>query len=226
MSLRRIVLRDFVIVPSLDLDLDQGFNVLTGETGAGKSILIDALQLALGARADSGVVLEGASRCEIAAEFDAPASLKPWLDEQGFGGDDTALLLRRTVDTEGRSRGWINGSAATMTQLKTLADHLVDIHGQHAWQSLTRADAVRGLLDAYAGVDTGVAARHWSHWRGCRKALEVAKERQNTLRQDSERLAWQIGRTGQAATPGGRMGRPQRPAQPAGQCPGLAGRGP
>jgi DNA repair protein RecN (Recombination protein N) len=193
MSLRRIVLRDFVIVPSLDLDLDQGFNVLTGETGAGKSILIDALQLALGARADSGVVLEGASRCEIAAEFDAPASLKPWLDEQGFGGDDTALLLRRTVDTEGRSRGWINGSAATMTQLKTLADHLVDIHGQHAWQSLTRADAVRGLLDAYAGVDTGVAARHWSHWRGCRKALEVAKERQNTLRQDSERLAWQIG---------------------------------
>ena len=149
MSLRRIVLRDFVIVPSLDLELDQGFNVLTGETGAGKSILIDALQLALGARAEPGVVREGAQRCEIAAEFDASAPVAAWLDEQGFGADDT-LLLRRTVDADGRSRGWINGSAATMAQLKSLADHLVDIHGQHAWQSLTRADAVRGLLDAYA----------------------------------------------------------------------------
>lgn len=193
MSLRRIVLRDFVIVPTLDLELDQGFNVLTGETGAGKSILIDALQLALGARADSGVVREGAPRCEIAAEFDAPASLKPWLDEQGFRGDDEVLLLRRTVDTDGRSRGWINGSAATMAQLKLLADHLVDIHGQHAWQSLTRADAVRGLLDAYAGVDTGPAASLWGLWRQGRKALDSAKEKQATLQQESERLAWQIG---------------------------------
>jgi DNA repair protein RecN (Recombination protein N) len=193
MSLRRIVLRDFVIVPSLDLDLGQGFNVLTGETGAGKSILIDALQLALGARADSGVVREGAARCEIAAEFDPPASLRPWLDEQGFAAGEDTLLLRRTVDTEGRSRGWINGSAATMAQLKALADHLVDIHGQHAWQSLTRAEAVRGLLDAYAGIDTSAASALWAAWRQTRKALESATERQNTLQQESERLAWQIG---------------------------------
>lgn len=193
MSLRRIVLRDFVIVPSLDLDLDQGFNVLTGETGAGKSILIDALQLALGARADSGVVREGATRCEIAAEFDLPPSLRPWLDEQGFAATEDSLLLRRTVDAEGRSRGWINGSAATMAQLKALADHLVDIHGQHAWQSLTRAEAVRGLLDAYAGVDTSAASALWADWRQARKALESATERQNTLQQESERLAWQIG---------------------------------
>jgi DNA repair protein RecN (Recombination protein N) len=193
MSLRRIVLRDFVIVPSLDLDLDQGFNVLTGETGAGKSILIDALQLALGARADSGVVREGATRCEIAAEFDLPSSLRPWLDEQGIAGTEDSLLLRRTVDTEGRSRGWINGSAATMAQLKALADHLVDIHGQHAWQSLTRAEAVRGLLDAYAGVDTSAASALWADWRQARKALESATDRQNTLQQESERLAWQIG---------------------------------
>ena len=193
MSLRRIVLRDFVIVPSLDLELDQGFNVLTGETGAGKSILIDALQLALGARADTGVVREGAARCEIAAEFDAPASLRPWLEEQGFPGDEDALLLRRTVDAEGRSRGWINGSAATMTQLKTLADHLVDIHGQHAWQSLTRPDAVRGLLDAYAGVDSAPAVALWAGWRQRRKSLDSATDRQNTLQQESERLAWQIG---------------------------------
>ena len=191
MSLRRIALRDFVIVQSLDLELDKGFGVLTGETGAGKSILIDALQLALGARAESGVVREGATRCEIAAEFDAPASLCPWLEEQGFPVEDS-LLLRRTVDTEGRSRAWINGSAATMAQLKALADGLVDIHGQHAWQSLTRAEAVRDLLDAYAGIDTKAATLAWAHWRHQRKALEDATEKQNTLRQESERLAWQI----------------------------------
>lgn len=106
------------------------------------------------------MVREGAARCDIAAEFDAPASLTPWLEEQGFPVED-GLLLRRTVDTEGRSRAWINGSAATVTQLKALADGLVDIHGQHAWQSLTRADAVRDLLDAYAGIDTAPAARAW-----------------------------------------------------------------
>ncbi|MDP1686346.1 AAA family ATPase, partial [Hydrogenophaga sp.] len=92
MSLRRIALRDFVIVQSLDLELDRGFGVLTGETGAGKSILIDALQLALGARAESGAVREGAARCEIAAEFDAPASVTPWLEEQGFPVEDSLLL--------------------------------------------------------------------------------------------------------------------------------------
>lgn len=191
MSLRRIVLRDFVIVQSLDLDLGTGFSVLTGETGAGKSILIDALQLALGSRADSGVVREGALRCEIAAEFDMPTVLADWLEEQGFAVEES-LLLRRTVDTEGRSRAWINGSAATMTQLKALASSLVDIHGQHAWQSLTRSDAVRALLDAYAGIDTRAAAAGWAQWRQRRKALEAATERQNTLRQESERLSWQI----------------------------------
>ena len=191
MSLRRIALRDFVIVQSLDLELGQGFGVLTGETGAGKSILIDALQLALGARAESGVVREGAARCEIAAEFDAPASVAPWLEEQGFPVEDS-LLLRRTLDTEGRSRAWINGSAATMAQLKALADGLVDIHGQHAWQSLTRAEAVRDLLDAYAGINTQAAVRAWTHWRQQRKALDNATEKQNILQQESERLAWQI----------------------------------
>ncbi|MDP2251315.1 MAG: DNA repair protein RecN [Hydrogenophaga sp.] len=191
MSLRRIALRDFVIVQSLDLELDRGFGVLTGETGAGKSILIDALQLALGARAESGAVREGAARCEIAAEFDAPASVTPWLEEQGFPVEDS-LLLRRTVDTEGRSRAWINGSAATMAQLKSLADGLVDIHGQHAWQSLTRAEAVRDLLDAYAGISTAAAMQAWGRWRQQRKTLDNATERQNTLQQESERLAWQI----------------------------------
>lgn len=192
MSLRRIALRDFVIVPALDLDLATGFSVLTGETGAGKSILIDALQLALGARADSGVVREGAARCEIAVEFDSPPTLAVWLEEQGFAVDD-ALLLRRTVDTEGRSRAWINGSAATMAQLKTLANELVDIHGQHAWQSLTRGDAVRALLDGFGQIDTRATGQAWINWRQRRQALEDATARQASLQQDSERLAWQIG---------------------------------
>jgi DNA repair protein RecN (Recombination protein N) len=191
MSLRRIALRDFVIVQSLDLDLATGFTVLTGETGAGKSILIDALQLALGARAEASVVREGAARCEIAAEFDLLPAIVQWLDEQGFPLEER-LLVRRTVDTEGRSRAWINGSAATMTQLKALADGLVDIHGQHAWQSLTRASAVRDLLDAYAGIDTTATHARWAQWREQRKALQAATDRQTSLRQDSERLVWQI----------------------------------
>lgn len=192
MSLRRIALRDFVIVPSLDLDLASGFSVLTGETGAGKSILVDALQLALGARSDGGVVREGAQRCEIAAEFDRPDSLREWLESQGYADDD-GLLLRRVIDTDGRSRAWINGSPATLTQLRQVADSLVDIHGQHAWQSLTRVDAVRDLLDGFAGIDTGPLVRTWTAWRQAQAALTAARERQASLRQDSERLAWQIG---------------------------------
>ncbi|MES2384789.1 MAG: DNA repair protein RecN [Pseudomonadota bacterium] len=192
MSLKNISLRDFVIVHELTLDLDHGFTVLTGETGAGKSILIDALQLALGARADAGVVREGAQRCEISATFDAPASLAGWLDEAGFAADDE-LLLRRTVDAQGKSRAWINGSPATATQLREIADLLVDIHGQHAWQSLTRPDAVRGLLDAYAGLSTQALVLAWQGWRGAHKALIDARDAQDSLQRERERLAWQIG---------------------------------
>ncbi len=192
MSLRSISLRDFVIVKELDLDLTDGFTVLTGETGAGKSILIDALQLALGARADAGVVREGALRCEISAEFDSPASLLDWFEEAGFTAGDT-LLLRRTIDAQGKSRAWINGSAATATQLKDIADNLVDIHGQHAWQSLTRPDAVRGLLDSYGAVPTQLLAQQWQQWRGAQKTLLDARSAQDSLQRERERLAWQIG---------------------------------
>src|SRR5690606_37223387 len=107
--------------------------------------------------------------------------------------DDDVLLLRRVVDAEGRSRAWINGSAATLAQLRQAADALVDIHGQHAWQSLTRADTVRALLDGFANIDTAPLAKAWSTWREAQNALASARERQASLRQDSERLAWQIG---------------------------------
>jgi len=190
--LRRLSLRDFVIVAGLEVEFGAGFSVLTGETGAGKSILVDALQLALGSRGDAGVVREGATRAEIGAEFDAPASIAAWLDEAGFEAGDS-LLLRRTIDAQGKSRAWINGSAATIAQLREAADHLVDIHGQHAWQSLTRGPAVRALLDAFAGVDAAPLAALWSQWKQAADALARAGTQQAGLDRERERLAWQIG---------------------------------
>ena len=136
MSLKSIFLRDFVIVHALELDLSKGFTVLTGETGAGKSILIDALQLALGARADAAMVREGAQRCEISATFDCPASLAGWLDENGLPAGEE-LLLKRTIDLQAKSRAWVNGSPATATQLREIADLLVDIHGPVSYTHLT-----------------------------------------------------------------------------------------
>ena len=192
MALRRITLRDFVIVQALELELHPGFTVLTGETGAGKSILIDALQLALGARSDAGVVREGSPRTDICAEFDCPTHVRPWLEDAGFDTDDL-LLLRRTVDAQGKSRAWINGTPATAAQLRALGDMLLDIHGQHAWQSLTRPESVRGLLDAFAGTSTNDTAARWSQWRTDQKALQQARQAQATLQQERERLQWQIG---------------------------------
>jgi DNA repair protein RecN (Recombination protein N) len=191
MSLRAMGLRDFVIVRSLDLEFSNGLSVLTGETGAGKSILIDALQLALGERADAGVVREGATRCEISAEFDTTAPVQLWLQAAGFEAGDS-LLLKRTIDAQGKSRAWINGSAATATQLREVSEWLVDIHGQHAWQSLTRPDAVRGLLDAYSGIETKALSGLWHDWRTSQQALEQAHLAQNNLTQERERLEWQI----------------------------------
>ena len=192
MALTHITLRDFVIVQALELDLQSGFSVLTGETGAGKSILIDAVQLALGARAESGVVREGAQRCEVCAEFEPTPAIQAWLEEAGFE-TSSELLLRRTVDNTGKSRAWINGSPATAAQLRELGEQLIDIHGQHAWQSLTRPEAVRGLLDAYAGIDAKPLKAAWQTWRQALQNLADAQQAQSTLANERERLAWQIG---------------------------------
>ncbi len=189
--LRRLALRDFAIVPALELDFHAGFSVLTGETGAGKSILIDALQLALGSRSDVGVVREGALRADISAEFDVPASLLGWLDEAGFDAGDT-LLLRRSVDVQGKSRAWINGRAATVTQLREAADHLVDIHGQHAWQSLTRQASARALLDAQAGFDARAMVASFHARKAAAEALAQANLRHDEIDRERDRLAWQL----------------------------------
>ncbi|MBL0718910.1 DNA repair protein RecN [Piscinibacter sp. Jin2] len=198
--LRRLSLRDFVIVPALELDFGPGYTALTGETGAGKSILIDALQLALGQRADGSVVREGAARAEIAAEFDTPEGLAGWLSDGGFdsaadpdGHGGGSLLLRRTVDSQGKSRAWINGAQATLSQLRELGDWLVDIHGQHAWQGLTRPEPVRALLDSRAGVDAAPLAAAHQAWKQARERLDAARSRQAERETERERLIWQIG---------------------------------
>jgi DNA repair protein RecN (Recombination protein N) len=193
--LRRLSLRNFVIVAELEVELDKLFTVLTGETGAGKSILIDALQLALGSRGDAGVVREGTARAEISAEFDVPTSLVGWLADSGFEGDaeDDRLLLRRTIDAQGKSRAWVNGSPATIAQLREAADHLVDIHGQHAWQSLTRPVAVRALLDAFGNIDTLPLSSAWASWKAAADAVDSARGKQADIERERERLSWQIG---------------------------------
>jgi DNA repair protein RecN (Recombination protein N) len=191
--LKSLTLKDFVIVRALDVEFDAGFSVLTGETGAGKSILIDALQLALGARAETHVVREGAARAEVTAAFDMPPSLAGWLEEAGFEPADEALLLRRIVDAKGGSRGFINGSAATAAQLREVADHLIDIHGQHAWQGLTRPASVRALLDEQAGIDTRPLSAAFDAWRAAAQALASARVRQGEVASERERLQWQIG---------------------------------
>ena len=194
--LHRLSIRDFVIVDALEIEFGPGLTVLTGETGAGKSILVDALQLALGGRGDAGVVREGTGRADIVAEFDVPSGLAPWLVDAGFeadAGDAGRLLVRRSIDAQGKSRAWINGGGATIAQLREAGERLLDIHGQHAWQSLTRAPAVRAIVDAYAQLDAAPLAGRFAAWRGASQALAAAGEKQGDLERERERLAWQIG---------------------------------
>jgi len=177
--LKYLSIRNFVIVETLELEFSSGFTALTGETGAGKSILIDALSLALGERGDAGMVRSGCERAEIAAEFDIGAlpTLQAWLREQALAGDDDVCLLRRTLDSGGRSRGFINGSSATLQQMRAAGELLLDIHGQHAHQSLLRAGAQREMLDSHAGlgkVSEQVAERYqaWQALQRRRTQLE------------------------------------------------------
>ncbi len=170
--LSHLSIRNYLLVESVELDFVSGLTVLTGETGAGKSILIDALALTLGDRAEAGVVRQGAPRAEIAAEFriDGLPQLASWLEEAGFAADDGSLILRRVIDAGGRSRAFINGSAAPLAQLKDAAEFLLDIHGQHAHHALLRPQAQREVLDAYAGAQQSAAAvsAAWHAWQAAR----------------------------------------------------------
>ncbi|MDN7880481.1 DNA repair protein RecN [Burkholderia aenigmatica] len=191
--LRHLSIRDFVIVAALDLEFDSGFSVFSGETGAGKSILIDALALALGERSDASVVRTGCGRADITAEFTPHDRVARWLDEHAFDTEDT-VMLRRVIDANGRSRAFINGTSATLAQLRELGEMLVDIHGQHAHQLLMRPDAQRELFDTHAGLvaDAANVARAWRVWRDATQAIDAAKAHERELQLEREKLAWQL----------------------------------
>jgi len=193
--LKFLGIRDFVIVSSLELDFSPGFTVLTGETGAGKSILIDALSLALGERGDAAMVRNGCERAEITAEFDIAGlpHVQAWLREQELEGDTGVCLLRRVLDAGGRSRGFINGRTAPLQQMREVGDQLLDIHGQNAHQSLLRADAQRVLLDGYAGV-TGAAeqiAGLYHDWQALRRRRISLSENAEAVAAERELLQFQ-----------------------------------
>ncbi|UGS90251.1 DNA repair protein RecN [Ralstonia wenshanensis] len=192
--LRSLTIRDFVIVHALDLDLADGFTVFTGETGAGKSILIDALALTLGERADAAVVREGAPRADITAEFDVHPHVAAWLEAHELHDDEGVILLRRTVDAAGRSKAFINGAAVTLAQLREVGEQLVDIHGQHAHQLLLKADAQRSLLDAHAGLEGAVrvVGERYREWHAVVRAREAAEQQSREVQLERERIEWQV----------------------------------
>jgi DNA repair protein RecN (Recombination protein N) len=178
--LRSLSIRDFVIVGRLDLEFPPGFTVLTGETGAGKSILVGALSLALGERGDSGVVRQGCERAEITVEFDIAGlpALQEYLRDNELQGDDgSTCLLRRIVHVDGRSRGFVNGTPATMQQLRDAGDLLVDIYSQHAHHSLLKTAMQRELLDTYGGLSALVVqvAAEYRRWRKLNERLLFAE---------------------------------------------------
>jgi DNA repair protein RecN (Recombination protein N) len=191
--LRTLSIRAFVIVDAIELEFSAGFTVFTGETGAGKSILIDALTLALGGRGDASVVREGAAKADITADFAVSDAARAWLDEHEFSSDDGGALLRRVIDNAGRSKAYINGIAATAAQLRELGDLLVDIHGQHAHQSLLKTEAQRELLDSQAGANTKEVAAAYKAWRALAKQLEEFETNAANVLLERERLEWQVG---------------------------------
>jgi DNA repair protein RecN (Recombination protein N) len=193
--LRTLSIRDFVIVESIELEFSAGFTVFTGETGAGKSILIDALTLALGGRGDASMVREGAAKADITADFAVAEQAREWLEANEFALEEGGALLRRVIDNAGRSKAYINGVAATATQMRELGDMLVDIHGQHAHQSLMKLDAQRDLLDGQAGLDADARAVAGAHkaWRALARQLEEFETNAANVQYERERLEWQVG---------------------------------
>lgn len=194
--LRRLLIQDFVLVDRLELDFRSGFGALTGETGAGKSILLDALSLLLGERAEGGVVRAGRERADLAASFDveADSAAARWLGAQDLAGDEGEVLIRRVIDAGGRSRAYINGSPATATQLRELGEFLADIHGQHAHQALLRADAQRELLDTHAGLlpEAREVGQLYREWLATRRAREEAEKGIEALNHERELLTHQV----------------------------------
>lgn len=191
--LREIQVHNYAVIDALDLDFHSGMTVLTGETGAGKSILVGALGLALGDRADAGVIRDGAERTEVSAVFEPGASLLAWLADQELDADGECLV-RRVVNREGRSRGWINGHAVTLQTLRELAAQLVDIHGQHLHQSLTQKQVQRRILDdsGHHAKLTAQMAEDFQRWRKAASELSELEQAQADRDSRLDLLRFQI----------------------------------
>lgn len=191
-------IQQFVIVDRLELDLESGFTVMTGETGAGKSILVDALDLLLGGRADARMVREGATKAELCGQFHVPAltHVQGWLADADLASEDDphAILIRRTIDGQGKSKAWINGHSATLAQLKELGEQLVDIHGQHAHQALLKPNAQRELLDAQAGLtaQTRALSELWRARQKLSETLAVSRQQAAQLQDLRDQLTWVV----------------------------------
>jgi DNA repair protein RecN (Recombination protein N) len=192
--LRALRLKDFVIVDAAEIEFGPGFTALTGETGAGKSILLDALGLAIGARGDAAMVREGADRADISAEFVIGPAVEQWLEQRDLGGDPGHLLVRRILESDGRSRAQINGHASTVTLLREVGQMLVDIHGQHESQILMRPGAQRDLLDRFGKLEHQVAEVSEIHarWQQADKALRLAQSGSREIEIRAERLRWEL----------------------------------
>ncbi len=193
--LSRLEIRDFVLVDRLALEFDKGFTVLSGETGAGKSIMIDALAVVLGERADSGLVRQGCDKADISAEFllENDGAAAQYLQNNELV-DNGHCLLRRVIDVSGRSRAWINGTLVTIQQLRLLGERLVDIYGQHEHQSLSKPQSQRDLLDAYAGATLLArrVAEAWASWQAARRLRIAAEGDAETISRERDQLEWQI----------------------------------
>lgn len=190
-------LRDFVIVDQLNLNFQTGFTVLTGETGAGKSITLDALGLLLGDKADYSQVRAGAKEAQLSALFDISQlpDLKNQLQEQGLLQDNAEeLSIRRIIDAKGKSRSFINNQAATLVLLKQIGEQLIDIHGQNAHHSLNKESAQRQLLDAFSGslVLVDSVKQHYHSWQAAKQTLDDAQNQAETIAIERERLEWQF----------------------------------
>ena len=193
--LTSIQVRNFAIIDQVEIEFSPGMTVLTGETGAGKSILVDALGLVLGERGGSGLVRTGAKRAEFVAEFDLQnlPKVRAWLEEQMLDQDDDCHL-RRVIGADGRSRAFINGNNVPLQSSKTLGEMLLDIHGQHFHQSLARRDVQRSLLDYFGGlVDLAVATSNaFADWRSLAEKLAALEAANSDRNSHLELLRFQI----------------------------------
>ena len=193
--LTHLSLKDFVIVRELNLDVQSGLTVLTGETGAGKSILIDALEMILGARTDVGVIREGAQATDLTAIFEVNNDVARYLADAALAADDLldrSVIIRRMVDQNGRSRAWVNGIPVTLTQVRALGEQLLDVHGQHAHQSLLKPASQLALLDTFGHYPEELSAVRESYhaWKKASDALQEAKNNAQKLADEAERLSW------------------------------------